>query len=73
MFLCHVLSFGSFGLNYEFIRREYGFLVNSKISLMSSVHKPILTLKISVTNFCRLEYFADFDIKIILLGQKNVQ
>ena len=57
LFLCHILSFGSSGLNCEFIRREYGFLVHSKISFTSSGDKPILTLKISVTNFCRFWYW----------------
>ena len=35
---------------------------------MSSGDKPILALKISVTIFFRFRYFADFDIKIVLLG-----
>ena len=38
---------------------------------MSSGDQPILTWKISVTNFCRLQYFADFDIKIVLLDQNS--
>ena len=46
MFLCHILSFWSSGLNCEFIRRKYGFLINLKLSFMSSGDKPILTLKI---------------------------
>ena len=66
MFLCHILSFGSSGLNCEFIHSEYGFSRNLKIPFMSSGDKPILILKITVTNFCRLQYFADFDIKIVL-------
>ena len=73
LFLCHISSFGSSGLNCEFIRREYGFSINSKISFMSSGDKPILTLKISVTNFCRFRYFADFDIRILLLGQNSFE
>ena len=52
-FLCHILSLGSSGLNCQFIRREYGFSINSKILFMSSGDKPVLTLKILVTNFCR--------------------
>ena len=56
LFLCHILSFGSSSLNCEFIRREYGFSINSKISLMSSGNKPILILKISFKSF------VDFDI-----------
>ena len=64
-FLCHILSFGSSGLNCKFIRREYGFSIDSKISVMSSGNKPILTLKISVANFSRFRYFADFDIRIV--------
>ena len=33
---------------------------------MSSSDKPILTWKISVTFFCRFQYFADFDFKSVL-------
>ena len=73
MFLCHILSFGSSGLNRNFIRREYGFSINSKISSMGSVNKPILTLKISVKNSCRYQYFGDFDIKIVLLVQNSFE
>ena len=40
------LAFGSSGLNCEFIRREYGFSINLKISFMNSGDQPILTLKI---------------------------
>ena len=40
---------------------------------MSSGDKPILTLKISVTNFSRFQYFADFDIRIVLLGQNSFE
>ena len=36
---------------------------------MSSGEKPIVTLKISVTKFCRFQYFEDFDSKFLLLGQ----
>ena len=39
-----------------------------KKQFMSSGDKPILALKISVTIFFRFRYFADFDIKIVLLG-----
>ena len=73
MFLCYILTFGSSGLNCEFIRREYWFSINLKISFVSSVDQPILTLKISVTNFCRFRYFADFDIEILLLGQDSFE
>ena len=72
LFLCNILSFGSSGLNCKFILREYGFSINSKISFMSSGDKPILTLKISVTNFFRFQYFTDFDIRIVLFGQNNL-
>ena len=68
LLLCHIMLSGSSGMNCEFIYREYGFSINSKISFASS-GKPILILKISVTNFCRFHYFADFYIKIVLLGQ----
>ena len=71
VFLCYILLFGSSGLNCEFIRREYGFSINSKISFMNSGDKPILTLKISVTNFCRFRYLADFDFRIVLLGENT--
>ena len=67
-FLCYILAFGSSGLHCEFIRREYGFSINLKISFMNSGDQPILTLKISVMNLCRFRYFADFDIKHLLLG-----
>ena len=40
---------------------------------MSSGDKPVLTLKISVTNFTRFRYFADFDIKIVLLSQNSFE
>ena len=73
LFLCHILSFGFSDLNSEFIRREYGFSINSKMYLMSSDHKPVLTLKIPVTNFFRFRYFADFDIKTALLSQNNFE
>ena len=68
LFLCHIFSFGSSGLNCQFIRIECGFSINSKISFMSSGDKTIL---ISVTNFCRFRYFADFDIRILVLGQNS--
>ena len=68
MFLCYILMFGSSGLNFEFIRGEYGFSINCEISFMSLGDQPILTLKILVTHFCRFRYFEDFDIKILLLG-----
>ena len=38
---------------------------------MSSGDTPILTWKVSVTNSFRFQYFADFDVKIELLG-KNI-
>ena len=40
---------------------------------MSSGDKPILTLKILVSNFCIFRYFADFDFKIVVLGQNNFE
>ena len=73
LFLCHILPFGSFGLDAEFILRECRFSIKSKVSFMSSGDKPILTLQISVTNFCRFWHFADFDFKIVLLGQNSFQ
>ena len=69
MFPCQILSFRSSSLNCEFIRREYGFSMNLKMSFMSSGDTPISTLNISVTNFCRLPYLPDFDIKNALLDQ----
>ena len=68
MFLCHILLFGSFSLNCRFICRKYGSSINSTwfqlnlnstISLVSSGDKPILT--------------ADFDIKIVRLGQNSFE
>ena len=50
------------------IYREYGFLINLNI-----IHEPILTLKISVKNFCRFLYFVDFDFEIVLLGQNSFE
>ena len=38
---------------------------------MSSGDKPILSLKISITIFWRFQYFADFDIKIVLSDQNS--
>ena len=55
-------------MNCKFIRREYGFSINSNILFMSSGEKQILTLKISVKNFDIFPYFADFDFEIVLLG-----
>ena len=40
--------------------------------MMSLSDKQILTLKISVTNFSRFRYFADFHIKIVPSGQNSV-
>ena len=51
----------------EFIRREYGFSINSKISFISSGYMPTLTESQS-------KAFADFDILqilIILLGHNS--
>ena len=42
-------------------------------TMMSLGNKQILTFKISVTNFCRFRYFADFDIKIVPSGQNTVK
>ena len=54
-------AFASSSQNGEFIRTEYVFLVNSKISFMSLGDKPILILKSSVKNF------ADFDVLSIFI------
>ena len=35
--------------------------------------KPILTLKILVTYYCKFQYFTDFDIKIVLLSQNSLE
>ena len=40
---------------------------------MSSGDKPILTWKISVTDFCRRQYFAYFDTKLVLLDQNSFE
>ena len=50
---------------------EHGSSKNSKTSFMSSGDKPILTLKISVTNFCKFQYTADLDIKVVVLVQNS--
>ena len=47
-------------MNYEFMRREYGFLINLKILFLNSGNKPIVTSKLSA------QIFADFDILQIL-------
>ena len=66
--LGYIFTFKSSGLNCKFICREYGLSINLKISFLSSSDQPILTLKISVKNFSRFRYFANFDIKILLLS-----
>ena len=33
----------------------------------------ILTLKISVTNFCKFQYFEKFNVKSVLLGQNSFE
>ena len=53
--------------NGEFIRTEYSFSGNSKISFMSSGYKPILILKSPVKNF------ADFCFKFVLLVQNSFE
>ena len=75
IFFCffHILLLGSSGLNCEFIRREYGFSISSNITFMGSGDKPILILKMLVKNFCRFQYFADFDFKIVLLGLNSFE
>ena len=47
------------------------FLINSKISFMSSGDKPVLTLKASFINVFRFQYFADFDIKFFFFFWPN--
>ena len=56
------------GLNCKFIRRKYDFSINLKISLISSYDMPI-----SAKNLCRLRYFGDFDIKVVVLGQNSFE
>ena len=63
IFPCQILSFGYSSMNYEFMRREYGFLINLKILFVKLGNKPIVTSKLSA------QIFADFDINVILLGQ----
>ena len=41
--------------------------------VMSSGDKPIRTLKISVTNVCRFQYFAHFNIKFVLLRKNSFE
>ena len=69
----HILSLGSSDMNWEFIRREYSFSINSKISFMSSGNKQLLSLKVSVTIFCRVWYFGNFDIKTVHLDQNSFE
>ena len=57
LFLCHILSFESLGLNWKFIRKEYGLKTNLKMSLVSSSDKS------------QPQIFVDFVIKIVLLAQ----
>ena len=71
VFLYHILSFGSFGLNCKFIRREYGFSINSKISFMISGDIPILTESHSQIFADAFRYFSDFHVNIVLLGQNS--
>ena len=48
---------------------------------MNSRDKPILTepaltlteTSLTVTNLCRFQYLADFDVKIVLLGQTSFE
>ena len=47
--------------------------INSKIWFRSSCNKPILTLKNIITDFCRWQYFAYFDIKVAFLGQYSFE
>ena len=47
--------------------------INSKILIMSSADKPILTSKPSVTNFSRFQCLEDFDIKFLLSGQNSFE
>ena len=63
------LPFEPSGRNCKFVRKTFGFLTNSKILFMSPGEKSIVTLKMSVTNFFRFQYFENFDIKFLLLGQ----
>ena len=81
MFLYHILLFGSSSLNFKLILMEYGLSINLKISFMNSRDKPILTepaltlteTSLTVTNLCRFQYLADFDVKIVLLGQTSFE
>ena len=73
LFLYHILLSESSGLNFKLIRKKYGFSIDLKISLMNSGDKPILTLYVSLTNLFRYQYFADFDIKIVFLGQTSFE
>ena len=59
LFLCHILSFESLGLNWKFIRKEYGLKTNLKMSLVSSSDKS------------QPQIFADFVIKIVLLAPNS--
>ena len=63
MLLCCTLSFGSSGLNCEFIRSEYGFSRKFENIILRAQVIANFTLKISATNF------ADCDILQILISK----
>ena len=65
LILRHVLSFGSSGLKCKSTHRKYGFLITSKMSLMSSGDMQISLWKSQSQNF------TDFDIRTILLAQNS--
>ena len=73
MFLCYILTFGSSDLNCEFIRGEYRLLIKLKMLFVGSGDQPIVTLKISVTDFWRFRYSADLKIEIFSLGQNSFE
>ena len=60
LFLCHILSFGSSGLSCKFIRREYGFSINSIVRCRSQANFDFENLN---------QNFADFDILQILMSK----
>ena len=62
-----MLSVGFSGLNCEFIRRKYGVPINSKI-LRAQVISQIRKSKSQI--FADFNV-ADFDNKIVLLGQNS--
>ena len=66
LFLCNIL-FEFSGQIYKFICKKFAFSINSKISFMSSCEKPVLILKVLVTNFCWVKILLAKIFKLSIL------